>query len=582
MKYDVLAPVCVFAFNRPEHLRRTLTALAANELAPESDVFIYCDGPRNEAETALTDAVRTVARAASGFHSCAVIESEYNKGLAASIIAGVSAIVEEYGRIIVLEDDLLTSPYFLRYMNDGLEMYADNPHVASIHGWCFPHDVVDAPETFFLRGADCLGWGTWKRAWDLFEPNAQRLLDALKQSKLVSAFNCNNSYDYMEMLRNCRDGKVSSWAVRWRASTFLNDMYTLHPGRSLVQHAGGDGMGTNAGVTDLFDVPLTNSPVYVSSQLVKASEKMSQANDRFHQQFNISPFWQKRVKRFIQSYLLGNASKSFAKRWLPPALLDMVRQRLGTDLSDTLRWEGGYPNWQSAVAASTGYDEQAIFEKVGDAARAVRDGRALWERDSVLFYHEEYNWPLVAMLLRVAVSNGGRLSVLDFGGALGSTYQQNKRFFEGLDLSWNVVEQAHVVESGRAEFTIGPVSFWHSIQECAAACFPDVVLFSGVLQYIEEPYGLLKQATALCPRVIIVERTPYAEQGERITVQHVPKEIYAGSYPCRWLDRQRVKLLLEDGYRLLPDYIGPADPPGFCGFIAIRKENHAEPLQKGA
>ena len=152
------APVCVFAFNRPGHLRQTLDALAANEAAAESDVFIFCDGPRNDREKARTDASREVARSASGFKSLTVNARDCNRGLAASIISGVTRIVAKYGTAIVLEDDLVTSPYFLRYMNDGLRVYAASPEVASIHGWCFPHFLPEAPETFLLRGAE-LGLG---------------------------------------------------------------------------------------------------------------------------------------------------------------------------------------------------------------------------------------------------------------------------------------------------------------------------------------------------------------------------------------------------------------------------------------
>ena len=161
------APIAVFAFNRPDHLRRTLRALAANDLAAESRLTIFCDGPRNAKDKKRTDAVRAIAHAVEGFYSCNVIEQEKNCGLANSIIAGISDILQRDSRIIVLEDDLITSKYFLKYINDGLDVYKNNKDVASIHGWCFPHTIENPQETFFYA-ARIAGAGAHGREHGLF------------------------------------------------------------------------------------------------------------------------------------------------------------------------------------------------------------------------------------------------------------------------------------------------------------------------------------------------------------------------------------------------------------------------------
>lgn len=241
-------------------------------------------------------------------------------------------------------------------------------------------------------------------------------------------------------------------------------------------------------------------------------------------------------------------------------------------------WQGDYPDWQSAVAASTGYDQEAIFVKVRDAARAVRDGKALWERDSVLFYHEEYNLPILSALMSVAAWNKGCLRVLDFGGAFGSTYWQHKSLLQKLDvLSWNVVEQPRIVACGEDEFSTATLHFLSDIQSCATMLI-DVVLFSSVLQYLENPYAVLEEAMALQPQVIIIDRTPFLEEGERITVQNVPPNIYPASYACRWLDKKRVADVLESEYHLLPKHSTHIDPTGFYGFVAIRRGDNASLL----
>jgi putative methyltransferase (TIGR04325 family) len=237
-------------------------------------------------------------------------------------------------------------------------------------------------------------------------------------------------------------------------------------------------------------------------------------------------------------------------------------------------WRGDYPDWNSARAAATGYDHKEILEKIQAAAIAVRDGKALWDRDSVLFYHEEYNLPLVASLMSVAAWNGGRLCVLDFGGGLGCTYVQHRVLLDALPFfSWNIVEQPHFVRCGRDGFAGDRPTFWNSMEECAAAVGrPDVILFSGVLQYLDEPYAALNTAAALASKAIIVDRTCFSENGERFTVEFAPQKIYAASYACRLLDKKRVLNALEPAAHVASWWNSAVDPVGFYGFFAFRKE----------
>jgi hypothetical protein len=203
-----------------------------------------------------------VARRASGFRSLDVVASEENRGLATSIISGVGEQLSASDRLIVVEDDLVVSRHFLRYMHDGLEMYANDPQVASIHGYTYP--VTKAlPETFFLRGADCWGWGTWARAWKYFRADGMALLAELRAQGLTRAFDLGGAFAYTRMLEDQIAGRNNSWAVRWHASCFLREMLTLYPCRSLVVNIGHDDSGTHSGSTDAFDVELLQRPVEV-------------------------------------------------------------------------------------------------------------------------------------------------------------------------------------------------------------------------------------------------------------------------------------------------------------------------------
>lgn len=258
-----LAPLTLFVYNRLWHTRQTIEALQQNELAAESNLFIYSDGPKNAGHAGAVDEVRDYIRAIGGFKSVTITEREENWGLARSIISGVTEIVKDFDRIIVVEDDLVTSPFFLRYMNDALEMYKSEESVISVHGYINPLKG-QLPETFFLKYTGCWGWGTWKRGWALFESDGEKLLKNLKDRGLVERFDLERSYPFTGMLNDQVDGKNDSWAIRWQASAFLNDKLTLFPGRSLVNNIGHDDSGIHCGKTDRYDVALACKPINVS------------------------------------------------------------------------------------------------------------------------------------------------------------------------------------------------------------------------------------------------------------------------------------------------------------------------------
>ena len=161
MNAAALAPIVLFVYNRPEHTRRTVEALRANRLAPQSRLFVFSDGPKDDGAQSAVDEVRRYVASIDGFASVEVTASDGNHGLAASVIAGVTRIVEEFERAIVLEDDMVTVPHFLDYMNEGLDLYQDDEDVATIQGHIYPLDLRSLPQSYFLPSLGCWGWGTW-------------------------------------------------------------------------------------------------------------------------------------------------------------------------------------------------------------------------------------------------------------------------------------------------------------------------------------------------------------------------------------------------------------------------------------
>jgi hypothetical protein len=261
---NTFAPIALFVYKRPNHLKLTIEALIKNYLIEESELFIFSDGPKSDKDEIQVNEVRKFIKELKGFKKIFLIERETNFGLSKSIISGVTELVDKYGKIIVLEDDLVTSPFFLKYMNDALTYYNNIDEVISIHGYMYPLNAI-LPETFFLRGADCWGWGTWKRAWNLFEPDGKKLLRELEEQNLLSKFDWEGALTNVRMLKNFIKGKNDSWAIRWHASAFLNNKLTLYPGKSLINNIGADGLGTNVRKTNIYNTTLTSEQIEIKS-----------------------------------------------------------------------------------------------------------------------------------------------------------------------------------------------------------------------------------------------------------------------------------------------------------------------------
>lgn len=236
-----------------------------------------------------------------------------------------------------------------------------------------------------------------------------------------------------------------------------------------------------------------------------------------------------------------------------------------------IRYKGAYRSWKDASAASTGYGDAAILEKVAAAVRRVVAGEAAAERDSVTFGAVPHSFPVLAMLLRSALENDGRLTVLDFGGSLGSSYFQCRSFIPpSCKVSWHIVEQEHYVRRGRRDFASAELHFHASAAEAATDSRPDVVLASSVLQYLKHPYDTLRELTRCGSRYLIIDRTPLAAANEdRLTVQQVPPQIYAASYPCRIFSRGRLAAALQTDWQPLAEF-GSEDGWAVAGLQCFR------------
>jgi putative methyltransferase (TIGR04325 family) len=238
--------------------------------------------------------------------------------------------------------------------------------------------------------------------------------------------------------------------------------------------------------------------------------------------------------------------------WLPPVLLKALQRPAGADS----RYTGNYASWESALADGDGYDARLILERVRAATARVESGAAAYERDSVTFDEVQISWPVLSALLWAGAMNGGRLSVLDFGGSLGTMYRQNRAFLDRLEeVRWGVVEQRHFVACGREQFTTDTLRFFETIRECVEAIQPTTILLGSVLQYLSDPYAALDELDESQAKVMIVDKTPFSTAAtDQITIQHVPASIYPAAYPARILSEQRFRKHVASRWRIAASY----------------------------
>ncbi len=255
-----LAPIALFVYNRPEHTRRTLSFLKKNLLAEESRLYIFSDGAKNPSDEDKVEEVRLLISKTEGFKSIKIICRETNLGLANSIISGVSQLVKDYGKVIVFEDDLLSSPQTLSYFNHALDFYQNETKVMHIGAYMYPINTSQLPQTFFYRAATSWGWATWERAWEKFNPDIDDLFSRFNREKSYQ-FSVDGSMNYWKQMKEFKSGRNNSWAIRWYASIFLENGLTLNPSKSLVSNIGHDGSGIHSGTTNIYDVTLTQKPV---------------------------------------------------------------------------------------------------------------------------------------------------------------------------------------------------------------------------------------------------------------------------------------------------------------------------------
>lgn len=301
---QTLAPIILFVYNRPKHTRRTLEALEKNLLAKDSLLYIISDAAKNADAVENVNSVRAIIREAWDFKHITIIERQKNWGLAENVIDGVTKIINEHDKAIVLEDDLETSPYALTYFNDALHRYAHEERVMEISGYMYPVEHPNRlPKAFFFRVANSWGWATWKRAWDHFNPDIDSLTKHFKR-KDIKRFSIEGKENFWKQVKEFKTGKINSWAIRWYLSVFNQDGLVLYPRQSMVQNIGTDGSGTHSDRDDVYHVELATQKVKYFPKEIVENGKAYEAIKYFyaHRKGNI-------VERLVRFFI-----KKFGKK----------------------------------------------------------------------------------------------------------------------------------------------------------------------------------------------------------------------------------------------------------------------------
>jgi hypothetical protein len=504
---EVVAPVALFAYRRPAHLARTLRALQANPEASRTELFVFSDYAKSEADAPGVNAVRDLLRGINGFADIRIVFRETNFGLARNITDGISTVLAARPSIIVVEDDIVVSSYFLRFINDALQTYNQVPRVGSISAYCYPLSG-SAPETYFIRGADCWGWATWRDRWSYYNPDAGALVAELESRKLERAFDFDGAATFSQMLKDYVAGRNDSWAVRWHASCYLRDLLILYPGRALAQNIGRDGTGTHSTAADgTLDVKLSPIPVTVGGIPVEECVKAREAIKQFfiEQQGATSNAssppsikWESRLRKLlIQSTppLLLNAVKGTLKRKIAEPKTHPETQPLPKpQVASESRL---FSSWRAACVAT----DEPYSSKLVNEFRVNR-----WRYNFQQGHSPNVDVGAVALIASVC---GPHTRVTDFGGATGDHGEALTRLVPSV--TYTVVENETLVSL--MDKSRPPILF---TSHCPDQC--DIFFTSGTLQCIADPYGTLDLGFASASRAVVLVRNNFCDE-EVIRVQ---------------------------------------------------------------
>jgi len=547
-------PVVLFAYNRADTLKRTLQCLKRDRVPL---LYAFCDGPRTPAQAAGVADVLKVLRSIDWCETVITVRP-INLGLGKSVVWGVTEVLEKHESAIVFEDDLVCVQGTYDYLCAALNRYRSDTAVMSVTGWTHPRVTPkkngDSP---YLDGrAECWSWGTWRRAW-----TGMQSTDALT---LIKECKANNIWpkkygDDLPAMAAVEHAK-NIWAVRWLYWHIVRGGLCVRPPRSLIEH---EGIGPEATNVQSNNDGWQNPPIGpcppIPTEWPEPVEHPSVVK-LWRKACKHKPTWRRRIEKRIAEL----------RQWIHPPKKGQEPLPVGGDVT----FSGSYPSWDDAAKACDGYSDATIVNQVLDAARRVQKGEAAYERDGMTFDEPEYPWPVVAAILDASQRLGKPVTVVDFGGSLGSTYFQTRALLgRSVVARWCVVEQPGFVEAGQREFSDGILSFHDRLDDPAIPSPVDVLLLSAVMHYLPNPHEWLDRFVGMRPEQIVVDRTPFWPGDDRedgLVLQTVSAVIYAARYPAWFFKRSQFLDHFDRAYETVAS---------FAALDIFRWENVTVPCQ---
>ena len=513
-----LAPIVIFTYNRPDKTLKVIESLKKNQLAKYSNLYVFCDGINKSKKDDFfkVNCVIEIIKNTDGFKNIKLIQRNKNLGLYKNITLGLDYIFKKNKKAIILEDDIIVSPNFLKYMNDCLIMYENDNEVGSI---CsnLSKNKEKLPSTFFLYHQDCWGWGAWRRSWKLFDHNNKRLLKKIKDQGLEKKFNFENKYNFTRLLVG-NQLKKRSWAVNWYASLLVHKKLNLYSSIPMSKNIGlGENSTNSKMIFKVLDVAKLKKNIKYKKIKIEESQEGYKAIINFYaKNQNIKP--------------INLVNKLRIKvRWVGIIIKNFFSKR-----KNNFFFTGPFDNWEDALKNSEGYENKKIIEKLFKSAMKVKNKKFAYERDTVLFSKPSYDWLILHNILKHC-NNHKNLNLIDFGGSLGSTYFQHKFFFVLFkSIKWNIVEQKKISSIGKKFFKNKNLNFYDDLRVAMKENAPKFILLNNVLQYIENPLHIINLLSRYKGITIIIDKIIFTKQDKDIIiVQKTPKRIYEASYPLR-------------------------------------------------
>lgn len=535
-----ITPVLLIIFNRPDTTARVFDEIRK---AKPTKLYVAADGPRDIAgDHEKCKATRAVVEKVDWDCDVKHLFSEENLGCGLGVSTALNWFFENESEGVIFEDDTVPNQDFFWFCQELLKRYRNDERIMLIGGNNFQNGFMRGDGSYYFSKYPMMwGWAGWRRAWKLYDFKMTVFPKFKKEDQIKNIFEDSAVQEYwIKILDLTYKGKIDTWDYQWLFAIWVQNGLCITPNVNLVSNIGyGNKDSTH---TKDPDDHLANVKTFPIENMTHPTFIMQDKDADENDSKNVF---------------------SIKKQNEP------VAAEYG--------FIGDFFSWEEAKQQCAGYDSEVIFEKVKNAALKVKNGEAVYERDSVLFDKIQYSWPLLSGLLWIASLNDNRLNLIDFGGALGTSYYQNREFLKHLkELTWNIVEQEHFVKCGKELFEDYHLKFYFRIEDCLKGDdIPNTVLLSGVLQNIEKPYELLMKIADLNFQYLLIDRTPFsADSTECLKIQEVPPDIYEGSYPHWFFDINKFRSFLSGSYQVIEEFDSLIDwsnyPSSYKGFILKR------------